>query len=246
MDHKLFKLDRITNIAAIVLLSLGIMGVFILPYSLTQYHSGIDFTETGQIGDTIGGITAPLIGFISAALIYLSFLAQRQANKLQWESIKRETAINNLDKIQNSLEAVSSELETLQVDQLYGGFRILADGKYSPSLFTDSFKSVIKKVSLYSRNYCFLYNRYRELNLDKSLEEHYRFYLEQENTLFYARFVSIHDHIRTYQVGLQEGKILPTLDEVGIIGLLISSVESYVFVAQRVKKDASTIDLNIE
>jgi hypothetical protein len=31
----------------------------------------LDFTMTGDIGDTIGGTTAPIIGLLSAALIYL-------------------------------------------------------------------------------------------------------------------------------------------------------------------------------
>lgn len=42
--------------------------------------SFFDFSETGQIGDTIGGITAPFIGFIAGYLTFLAFHEQYRAN----------------------------------------------------------------------------------------------------------------------------------------------------------------------
>jgi hypothetical protein len=41
-----------------------------------------DLTDTGQIGDTIGGITAPFINLLGAILVFVSFLEQNKANKL--------------------------------------------------------------------------------------------------------------------------------------------------------------------
>jgi len=41
-----------------------------------------DFTNTGQIGDTIGGITAPFINILNAILIYIAFTEQLKANNL--------------------------------------------------------------------------------------------------------------------------------------------------------------------
>lgn len=58
-----------------IILYIGIPLLLILPLLITQF-SIIDFTTTGQIGDTIGGITAPVIGLISAFIIYFSFVAQ--------------------------------------------------------------------------------------------------------------------------------------------------------------------------
>ncbi|MEQ9423539.1 MAG: hypothetical protein RJQ09_03910 [Cyclobacteriaceae bacterium] len=63
--------------------------VLTLPVILTSY-SWYDFTETGQIGDTIGGITAPFIGLISAFLIYKAFEEQRKANEYQITLIKAQ------------------------------------------------------------------------------------------------------------------------------------------------------------
>ncbi len=41
-----------------------------------------DFTTTGQIGDTIGGITSPIINILNAILIYVAFTEQLKANNL--------------------------------------------------------------------------------------------------------------------------------------------------------------------
>lgn len=40
---------------------------------LNKYFLTVDFTSTGNIGDTIGGITSPFIALIGSILIYLSF-----------------------------------------------------------------------------------------------------------------------------------------------------------------------------
>ncbi len=47
-------------------------GICWLPYLLTQ-HSIIDFTDTGQIGDTIGGIMGPFVGILAAVLTFMAF-----------------------------------------------------------------------------------------------------------------------------------------------------------------------------
>ncbi len=53
----------------------------------------------GPIGDTIGGITAPIIGGIGAYLVYKSFRAQEKANKFQFDALidqKRIDALSNI------------------------------------------------------------------------------------------------------------------------------------------------------
>ena len=48
---------------------------------MTSEFSLISFTDTGQIGDTIGGTTAPFLGFFGSILVYLSLKAQIDANE---------------------------------------------------------------------------------------------------------------------------------------------------------------------
>lgn len=65
------------------------------PYLFTQFFTGIDFNTTGQIGDTIGGITAPFINIAAAILVYLSFKEQIKANKL----LSKESSYNFIDNL---------------------------------------------------------------------------------------------------------------------------------------------------
>ena len=62
---------------------LVIFGLIIaLPTLFTQpaFFDVFDFSNSGQIGDTIGGITAPFISSIAAVLVYLALREQVKAN----------------------------------------------------------------------------------------------------------------------------------------------------------------------
>lgn len=65
--------------------------ILILPIILAKMpFSLFDFTETGQIGDTIGGITAPFIGIIAGCLTFLAFHEQYRANNKSSEDLSKE------------------------------------------------------------------------------------------------------------------------------------------------------------
>lgn len=75
---------------------LGFVLILTLPYILTRDHGWFDFTETGQIGDTIGGITAPFIAVCSAYITFLAFWVQYTYNKKQKKDLFQERFENNL------------------------------------------------------------------------------------------------------------------------------------------------------
>lgn len=78
----------------------GFLGVLIFPFLFTQKWFGDFFnfgSGTGPIGDTIGGLTAPIIGFMSALLVYLAFREQIQANRIQMEAIRKQAEENAFD-----------------------------------------------------------------------------------------------------------------------------------------------------
>lgn len=55
--------------------------LFLLPFLLTsETISIVSFRDTGQIGDTIGGITSPFLSFFGSILVYLALKAQIEAN----------------------------------------------------------------------------------------------------------------------------------------------------------------------
>ena len=60
-----------------------VLIIFSFPFFLTwEKISFINFTDTGNIGDTIGGITAPFLSVLGSILVYLAFKEQIKANKL--------------------------------------------------------------------------------------------------------------------------------------------------------------------
>lgn len=84
------------NIDSNILKILGcsfVLIIFIIPFILTRTW-GLDcmaFTEsTGWIGDTLGGITAPFIGFVNIILLIWTLQKQIEFNKEQLKTQKDE------------------------------------------------------------------------------------------------------------------------------------------------------------
>jgi hypothetical protein len=73
MKIDLTKKEKIT----FVIIGLSIM---ILPIIFTRSINLIDFSSTGSIGETIGGITAPFMSFFGSILVYLALKSQIEAN----------------------------------------------------------------------------------------------------------------------------------------------------------------------
>ena len=87
------------------ILGVGIIATLLSPVLLTQdsFLGIFDFTETGQIGDTIGGITAPIVGLVSIILLFITFKEQRDFNAQQVV----DNRVSHLLAIQNDLNALS-------------------------------------------------------------------------------------------------------------------------------------------
>jgi hypothetical protein len=114
------------------ILVIGIVLIFLSVYLFTRpaFFTSFDLSETGQIGDTIGGITAPIINLIGAVLVYFSFQAQLDANKIQSvalsdekERLKKE---NVYQKHLSQLEEIKNTLRTLE-------FVVEFQGEYTPN-----------------------------------------------------------------------------------------------------------------
>lgn len=80
--------------------------IALMPLLLSQESFiGISFSDTGQIGDTIGGITAPFVGLLGALLVYKSFKAQIEANK----TLSKETTYNYVNSLVGNVIKYSEE-----------------------------------------------------------------------------------------------------------------------------------------
>lgn len=86
-----------------------------------------DFTETGQIGDTIGGITAPIIGLIAAILVFYSFQEQVKANNIQTKALEDEKLLNAstsvFDKHLAQFTEIKNQLNNLEFVVVYSAYQ---------------------------------------------------------------------------------------------------------------------------
>ena len=67
-------------IAALVIILAGCLAPW--PFTLP---SSIDFANTGQIGDTIGGTMSPFVGIAGVIMTFVAFMMQVRANEIQRE-----------------------------------------------------------------------------------------------------------------------------------------------------------------
>lgn len=68
-----------------------IVAILLAPYLLTSEWCGKGFSEhTGQIGDTIGGTTAPIVGIVSIGLLAYTLIEQLKFNAKQVDLQRQE------------------------------------------------------------------------------------------------------------------------------------------------------------
>lgn len=66
-----------------IILILAVVFTIVAPFLFTRDFGWESFEDTGQIGDTIGGITAPIIGILSIYLLYRTLKEQNEFNQKQ-------------------------------------------------------------------------------------------------------------------------------------------------------------------
>lgn len=84
MNEKKQEINNLKNKFPIIIFLIVLVLISVAPYIITRDFTKfgfVSFKDSGQIGDTIGGITAPLVGLISAYLVYRALKAQIDANK---------------------------------------------------------------------------------------------------------------------------------------------------------------------
>lgn len=121
------------------LFSIGfILFLFSSVYIFTRpaFWTGYDLTGTGQIGDTIGGITAPAINILGAILVFISFLAQNKANKILSEQNSFSLLHDLYKDLKNDFNSLTFSSPVIKEGREYYGKRAL-------SLFSDTLEKRI-------------------------------------------------------------------------------------------------------
>ena len=127
-DNKRKEIREILGRAKWLLLVGGLV-ILIMPFILTgqYFHERFNFSDIGQIGDTIGGITAPFMNLIGAFLVFYALQAQVKANELIQDQIDKdneekeyENEGQNLNQLYSYLtDSINSfHFKTLPIDQL--------------------------------------------------------------------------------------------------------------------------------
>ncbi|MBP5455892.1 MAG: hypothetical protein J6Y37_05290 [Paludibacteraceae bacterium] len=101
-----------------ILWTAGILAVFgcLAPiiFSRSAICSAINFSETGQIGDTIGGTMTPIVSLAAVILTYLAFRKQVEANKIQTDQFNKTLDTKKEDenkKLKNTIELYSFDID---------------------------------------------------------------------------------------------------------------------------------------
>ncbi|WP_321281649.1 hypothetical protein [Marinifilum fragile] len=127
---KIWDYKLVLVIAGSILILFGSVYAFTRP----AYWDCFNFEKTGSVGDTIGGITAPIMNLIGAILIYISFKAQINANKIQYHLLNKES----LNQLRNREFQIALEL-----------FKELKDDFQNNS---DGTNSGVRALNLYVNN----------------------------------------------------------------------------------------------
>lgn len=99
---KIFKFLK-NHIEWVLIISISFS--FISPLIFTRNWSGIDFSETGQIGDTIGGLVSPFLNLLSIILLYLTLKEQIDSTKQRYD----------FDSITSLLSTIKNDFEKLEI-----------------------------------------------------------------------------------------------------------------------------------
>lgn len=98
-------------------LCIAFIIIALLPILLTKLPFCIvDFSNTGEVGDTIGGIMGPFIAIAAAILTFLAFWVQYKANEQQRQDIALERFESNLFQLIQIQEEITNNLSFTPID----------------------------------------------------------------------------------------------------------------------------------
>ena len=122
-----------------IIFFVGLLGIFTIPWLFAQnwFPRFASFTNSGQIGDTIGGTTAPFIGLLSAVLVYRALQAQIKANEI----ITKQFQVEHLEKgIENLYGFLDKSINTFSFDSLPPSYFLKEKEKYAEIFHNQDFR----------------------------------------------------------------------------------------------------------
>lgn len=107
---------------AIIFSTLSGAFLFLAVLILTSpaIHPALNLSNTGQIGDTIGGVTAPFVGVAVALLTFLAFYMQYQANKTHNLQFDKQSIEKEREKHENKILYLIKQNRSIANDMAIG------------------------------------------------------------------------------------------------------------------------------
>ena len=110
MSPKAYKIISVISVTiALLLVVFGCLAPWLFTGTGCER---LDFTDTGQIGDTIGGAMGPFIAMAGVFLTFVAFLMQVRANEIQREQLHKSF---NMIQIEHKIESLHA-LQLLHID----------------------------------------------------------------------------------------------------------------------------------
>lgn len=114
--------DHIFLISTLGFIIFIFIGLYLPVYFVRQGYFQHTFYDTGQIGDTIGGIISPYIAIGASFLTFIAFWVQYQANKNQMSLILREQITGNYNSELNiAFDCIKNLRTNTKAEQLTNG-----------------------------------------------------------------------------------------------------------------------------
>ena len=81
-----------------------------------------DFTNTGQIGDTIGGTMSPFVGIAGVIMTFVAFMMQVRANEIQRDAVDKLRGDDCLGILKEISERLDNALEEHTEEEIRNKF----------------------------------------------------------------------------------------------------------------------------
>ena len=147
-QRKIYKQYRFAVLVGVITLFL-LIPVLFFPYLFTtKCFMEIDFKNSGQIGDTVGGIMGPFIAIIVAFLTFMAFWVQYKANeqlRVTNEAQNKTTAIEQFEN--NFFELIHLHKQNLDEISIanFKGRRAIEEFYYDFILVYNIIESILKE-----------------------------------------------------------------------------------------------------
>lgn len=135
------KKDNFTIIVGLVLIIIT-FPIYIYLITYKSWYLGFDLNGKGQIGDAIGGITAPLIGILGSILVYKSFRSQVNANALMAKQSEFKLIIELVNSIKSDISYLYDWNNWSQFSQNINPYQPLTSTPYLSPLRNGDIKAI--------------------------------------------------------------------------------------------------------